>query len=80
MALKPLELNTETLNILSMKPYLTANEASLYFNIGIGVIYRILRDNEDAPFCLHVGKRRLVDRELFQEYLRETKQLPSRGY
>ena len=47
---------------------LTIKEAADYFNIGEHRI-RELTDKRDCPFVLWVGSKRLVKREVFEEYL-----------
>ena len=44
------------------KPYLTIDEATAYTGIGREKL-------PDCPFVLWVGKRRMIKRELFDEYI-----------
>ena len=50
------------------KPYLTIDEATAY----TGICREKLREMTrfaDCPFVLWVGKRRMIKRELFDEYI-----------
>ena len=53
---------------LNQKAVLTMREAALYSNIGINRIESMLKER-DCPFCLRVGRKRLVKRRQFEEYL-----------
>ena len=57
-------------NTLSIaeKSLLTAEEAAEYFNIGVNKI-RIMTNDENCPFVLWSGNRRLIKRETFEEFL-----------
>ncbi len=48
---------------------LTIKEASVYFEIGETKLRRILNENYDAPYVLHNGRRTLVKRTAFEQYL-----------
>lgn len=50
------------------KLLLTVNEAAAHSNIGINKISEML-NVDGCPFVLYVGKRRLVKRKEFEEYL-----------
>lgn len=50
------------------KSNLTVEEASAYSGIGISKI-RQLTESEDCPFVLWNGKKRLIKRRRFDEYL-----------
>lgn len=47
---------------------LTIKEAAEYFNIGENKLYT-LTDDKKCPFVLFVGKKRLIKRKVFEEYL-----------
>lgn len=47
---------------------LTIKEAAEYSNIGINRIAEMISD-EDYPFVLFVGRKRLIKREKFEEYI-----------
>lgn len=53
---------------ISKKSNLTLKEASIYFNIGINKL-RELTEKRECSFVLWVGKKRLIKREKFTEYL-----------
>ncbi len=57
-------------NTLSIaeKSLLTAEEAAKYFNIGVNKI-RIMTNDENCPFVLWSGNRRLITRKTFEEFL-----------
>ena len=50
------------------KANLTLEEASAYSGIGINKI-RKLTDNDNCPFVLWIGSKRLIKRKLFDEYI-----------
>ena len=50
------------------KTNLTVEEAAAYSGIGRNKI-RELSDNEDCPFVLWVGSKRMIKRKLFDEYI-----------
>ena len=47
---------------------LTIKEAAAYSNIGINRIDTMLR-SPDCPFALYVGKKKLVKRKEFEEFI-----------
>ena len=47
---------------------LTLEEAADYFNIGVNKLRDLTNDN-DCQFVLFNGTKRLIKRELFEEYL-----------
>lgn len=53
---------------INQKAVLTIREAALYSNISINRIESMLKER-DCPFCLRVGRKRLVKRRQFEEYL-----------
>ena len=53
---------------ISQKVVLTIREAAAYSNIGINKIETMLKE-KDSTFCLRVGRKRLVKRRQFEEYL-----------
>jgi len=56
---------------LSEKPYLTLEEASALFNIGICKL-REITNEKDCDFVLFVGNKRLIKRKIIEEYLEKT--------
>lgn len=50
------------------KMALTVKEAAAYSNIGINRIDTMLR-SPDCPFALYVGKKKLVKRKEFEEFI-----------
>ena len=52
------------------KSNLTLTEAAKYFNVGMDKLRKITND-EDCNFVLWVGKKRLIKRELMDEYLKK---------
>ena len=57
-------------NTLSIaeKSLLTLEESAVYFNIGINKI-RTMTNDENCPYVLWSGSRRLIKRKLFEEFL-----------
>ena len=53
------------------KYLLTIEEAALYTNIGQNRIASLMQ-NPTCPFMVRVGRKRLVKREAFENYLRDT--------
>ena len=51
------------------KYMLTLREAAEYFHIGEKKMRQIVDDNMDAKFLLENGKRVMIKRKLFEEYL-----------
>ena len=47
---------------------LTIEEAAAYSNIGIHRLYE-LTEQEDCPFVLWIGSRRVIKRKSFDEYI-----------
>lgn len=52
------------------KSNLTLTEADKYFNVGMDKLRKITND-EDCNFVLWVGNKRLIKRELMDEYLKK---------
>ena len=52
------------------KSNLTLTEAAKYFNVGMYKLRKITND-EDCNFVLWVGNKRLIKRELMDEYLKK---------
>lgn len=50
------------------KANLTLTEASEYFGIGVNKI-RELTDGDNSPYVLWVGRKRLIKREKFGQFL-----------
>lgn len=55
---------------IAEKSLLTVEEAAEYFNIGANKI-RELTNNEDSPYVLWSGNRRLIKRIKFEQFLNE---------
>ena len=53
---------------LSQKSLLTLEEASAYFNIGVCKL-RELTNDENCPYVLWNGSKRLIKRKPFEEFL-----------
>ena len=53
---------------INQKAALTIREAAEFSNIGINRIEAMLREPA-CPFCLRVGRKRLVKREAFEAFL-----------
>lgn len=49
---------------------LTLEEAAAYSNVGINRI-REITNNENCPFVLFVGSKRLIKRKPFEKYLEQ---------
>ncbi len=52
------------------KVALTLEEAAAYCNVGINRI-REITNNENCPFVLFVGNKRLIKRKPFEKYLEQ---------
>lgn len=52
------------------RPYLTLEEASLYFGIGINKL-REISNEDNCNFVLYVGSKRMLKKEKLQHYLDE---------
>ena len=50
------------------KALLTLEEAAKYFNIGINKL-RIMTNEENCPYVIWNGSKRLIKRKPFEEYL-----------
>ncbi|MBQ8757033.1 MAG: DNA-binding protein [Oscillospiraceae bacterium] len=50
---------------------LTVKKAAAYSNIGMNLIDKLLR-TPNCPFVLFVGKKKLVKRKEFEEYISKT--------
>ena len=53
------------------KSNLTIEEAAAYFNIGVHKLRRMAYD-EDCPYVLWIGRKCLIKKACFEEYLRKT--------
>ena len=53
------------------KSNLTLEEAAAYFNIGVNKL-REISDDDNCPFVLWVGSRRLIKKKQLEEYLSRT--------
>ena len=53
---------------LSQKSLLTLEEASAYFNIGVCKMIELTND-ENCPYVLWNGSKRLIKRKPFEEFL-----------
>ena len=61
------------IEILYWEKYmLTLREAAEYFHIGEKKMRQIVDENMDAKFLLENGKRVMIKRKLFEEYLDKT--------
>ena len=56
---------------LSEKPTLTVQEAAALYNIGENKI-RELSEKDSCPFVIFVGRKRLIKRKQFEEYIGKT--------
>lgn len=54
--------------LLSEKALLTLEEASCYFNIGVNKL-RELTNDDNCPYVLWNGSKRLIKRKPFEEFL-----------
>ena len=52
------------------KSNLTIEEAAAYSSIGVNKIHELSND-ENCPFVLWVGSKRLIKRKLFDKYIEE---------
>ena len=50
------------------KVTLSIDEATIYTGIGRAKLYE-MTNREDCPFVLWIGKRRVIKREAFDEYI-----------
>ena len=53
---------------IAEKAFLTLEEAAAYFNIGINKL-RIMTNEENCPYVVWNGSKRLIKRKPFEEYL-----------
>lgn len=67
------EINCELQNKIA----LSIEEAAAYSNIGITTIRNLLAD-EDCPFVLCIGTKKLVKRRAFEDYIESTNSIPTR--
>lgn len=59
----------ETLRVeIKDKLNLTIEEAAAYSNIGINKL-RSMADEPSCPFVLYIGKRKVIKRKQFEQYL-----------
>ena len=66
-----MRLESDNMNIpIWEKAMLTKQEATLYSNIGINKLEEMLKV-PNCPFVLYVGKKKLIKRRKFEEYLSE---------
>lgn len=56
------------------KMMLTVDEAALYSNIGVNKI-REMCDEPMCPFVLYVGRKRLIKRKAFEEYINKREEI-----
>ena len=61
-------MNENNVVPVAQKELLSIREASAYTNIGINKIDSMLR-TPNCPFVLFVGKKKLVKRKKFEEFL-----------
>ena len=59
---------------LCEKLCLTVSEASKYSGIGINTISKLLND-PSCPFVMRVGRKRMVKREAFEEFIKSVEQI-----
>lgn len=57
---------------LNQRFTLTLKEASLYFHIGEKKLRRLAAENPDAGFLIYNGRKVLIIREEFEQFLRQT--------
>ena len=66
-----MRLESDNMNIpIWEKAMLTKQEAALYSNIGINKLEEMLKV-PNCPFVLYIGKKKLIKRREFEEYLSE---------
>jgi excisionase family DNA binding protein len=51
-----------------LKPTLSIAEAAIYSGISSGKLYQ-MTEQEDCPFVIWIGSRRIIKRKSFDEYL-----------
>lgn len=56
------------------KTTLTIEEAAAYSNIGICKLHEIVRGS-GCDFVMYVGKKRLIKRKAFEEFIEKTSEL-----
>lgn len=56
------------------KVLLTVNEAVAYSNIGRNQLHWMI-NAPDCPFVLSIGRKKLIKREVFDEFIKEVKSL-----
>lgn len=55
--------------LIKDKYCLTVEEAAVYFNIGEKSLRKIIADNLNADYLLHIGVKVLIKRKLFEVYV-----------
>lgn len=56
------------------KPLLTVGEASSYFGIGVQKLNELI-SSPDCSFVLHNGGKKLIKKEIFNEFLMSAKSI-----
>ncbi len=65
-----MEEYTAYLNMLRVKPFLTAAEAADLFDVGIGRVHEMMNEPDCSFITRAIGlRRRLIHRESFEKYL-----------
>lgn len=65
-----MEEYTAYLNMLRVKPFLTANEAADLFDVGLGRVNEMINEPGCKFITRAIGpRRRLIHRESFEQYL-----------
>lgn len=60
------------------KVALTIQEAAAYSNIGINTLNDIINSSE-CNFIFYIGKKRLIKRQLFDEYILKIHEIKTNG-
>lgn len=62
------------INVIAKKMCISVKEASYYSGIGLNFIYELMK-RPDCNFVIMVGRRKLIKRELFEQYINDRKEL-----
>jgi hypothetical protein len=50
---------------------LTVAESAIYFGIGEKALRKLIKENENADFLIHIGVKVVIKRKKFEQYLDE---------
>ncbi len=59
------------LQALAVKPYLSAREASIFFDVGQNRMFKLVKSDAMKPYRIHRGHSDLVRRDMLEKALLE---------